>query len=192
MKTKLLLLITFTMLFSTMKTQAQTPEGKKILIVYFSQSGNTEIIARQIQKATDGDIFRLETATPYPKEYQALVDQAKKEIEAGYKPALKEKAVNPESYDIIFAGSPSWWSTIAPAVSTFLSAYDFAGKTIIPFITHEGSRMGRAGADIKKLSPGATVLAGLPVRGSSVQSAGPEVNKWVNETLKTIASQDMQ
>lgn len=190
MTTKLLLLISFTMLFSTMNTQAQTPESKKILIVYFSQSGNTETIARQIQKAAGGDIFRLETAIPYPEKYQTLVDQAKKEIEAGYKPALKDKAVNPEPYDIIFLGSPSWWSTIAPAVSSFLSAYDFAGKTIIPFITHEGSRMGRAVADIKKLAPGATVLEGLPIRGSSVQSAGPEVHKWIKETLKTLAPRD--
>lgn len=181
MTTKLLLLISFIMLFSTMNTEAQTPKGKKILIVYFSQSGNTETIAHQIKNATGGDIFRLETATPYPGEYRALIDQAKKEIEAGYKPALKEKAVNPEPYDIIFIGSPSWWSTIAPAISTFLSEYDFAGKTIIPFITHEGSRMGRAVSDIKKLVPGATVQEGLPIRGSSVRTAAPEVNKWLKE-----------
>ena len=182
MKSTLIFLTIFTLLFSTMNTHAQTQGNKKILIVYFSQSGNTEVIARQIKEAAGGDIFRLETVTPYPKAYQALVDQAKKEIEAGYKPTLKGEVVNPESYDIIFIGSPSWWSTIAPAVSTFLSEHDLSGKTIAPFITHEGSRMGRAVADIKKLAPGATVLEGLPVRGSSVRSAGPEVNKWLKET----------
>ena len=69
--------------------------------------------------------------------------------------------------------------TIAPPVATFLSSYDLSGKTIAPFMTHEGSRMGHSEADIKKLCAGATLLPGLPVRGGSVQEAAPEVAKWL-------------
>ena len=67
---------------------------------------------------------------PYPNSYNAVVDQAKKEIQAGYKPALQSTLDRIESYDTIFVGSPNWWSTIAPPVATFLSEYDLSGKTI--------------------------------------------------------------
>ena len=61
---------------------------------------------------------------------------------------------------MIYIGSPCWWSTVAPPVATFLAAHDFTGKTLIPFMTHEGSRMGRSEADIRRLCPGATVRSG--------------------------------
>ena len=108
-----------------------------------------------------------------------FLDQAKKEVNSGFKPALKSKPENLGKYDIIFVGSPCWWYTIAPPVATFLSSYDLSGKTIAPFMTHEGSRMGHSEADIKKLCAGATLLPGLPVRGGSVQEAAPEVAKWL-------------
>ena len=74
---------------------------------------------------------------------------------------------------------------MAPPVATFLSSYDFTGKTIVPFMTHEGSRMGRYASDIKKLCPKAKILEGLPVRGSNVKEAKGDVNKWLRE-IKVI------
>ena len=164
-----------------MNVQAQLSADKKILVAYFSQSGNTQEIANQIKSATGADIFIIQPVTAYPSDYQTLVDQAKKEVNAGFKPALKSKVDNIDSYDIIFVGSPNWWSRIAPPVATFLSGYDFSGKTIVPFITHEGSRMGRSVADIKKLCPNSTILEGFPVRGSSVKNAQKEVNMWIKK-----------
>lgn len=152
---------------------------KKILVVYFSHSGNTREIAKQIKLATGGDIFEIVPVKPYPTEYRAVVDQAKKEINANFRPELKTKVDNIGSYDIIFVGSPNWWSTIAPPVATFLASYDFTGKTIVPFMTHEGTRMGHSEADIQKLCPKSTVLKGLPVRGRSVKEAKPDVEKWL-------------
>lgn len=181
MKTKIFLLGVIIMLISGMNVQAQLSADKKILVAYFSQSGNTQEIANQIKSATGADIFIIQPVTAYPSDYQTLVDQAKKEVNAGFKPALKSKVDNIDSYDIIFVGSPNWWSTIAPPVATFLSGYDFSGKTIVPFITHEGSRMGRSVADIKKLCPNSTILEGLPVRGSSVKNAQKEVNMWIKK-----------
>ena len=144
---------------------AQTAKApKKMLVAYFSHSGNTRTVAEQIREATGADIFEIEPAAAYPTNYQAVVDQAKKEVNSGFKPALKSKPENLGKYDIIFVGSPCWWYT---------------GKTIAPFMTHEGSRMGHSEADIKKLCAGATLLPGLPVRGGSVQEAAPEVAKWL-------------
>lgn len=182
MKTHFILLLLTTILLTNMKMQAQlSPETRKILVVYFSHSGNTREIANQIKNATGADIFEIQPLKPYPTEHQAVVDQAKKEINAGYKPALKTKPENIGAYDVIFAGSPNWWTTIAPPVAAFLSGYDLSGKTIVPFITHEGSRMGHSASDIKKICPESTVLDGLPVRGSHVKEAQKEVTKYLRE-----------
>ena len=186
MRTRSFLIAIVAMLLSGIGMQAQSASpSKKILVVYFSHSGNTKEIANQIKELTGGDIFEIQPAKAYPSDYQACVDQAKKEINANYKPTLKTKLKNISSYDMIFVGSPCWWATMAPPVATFLSSYDFTGKTIVPFMTHEGSRMGRYASDIKKLCPKAKILEGLPVRGSNVKEAKGNVNKWLRE-IKVI------
>lgn len=154
---------------------------KKILVVYFSHSGNTKIVAQQIQDAAGADIFEIKPGNAYPTDYHTVVDQAKKEINSGYKPALKNKVDNISQYDIIIVGSPNWWATIAPPVSTFLSSYNFEGKTIVPFITHEGSGLGRAVSDIKKLCSKSTLLEGIAIRGGSVKKANAEVTSWLKK-----------
>jgi len=184
MKTKSLLLaiIIFLCMSDTRVNAQSASENKKILIVYYSlRNGNTRIIAEHIQKNVGGNIFRIETVNAYPAEYRNVTDQAKKELQSGYRPPLKNKVTNLDQYDIIYLGSPNWWNTIAPAVMTFLEGYNFEGKTIVPFITHEGSRLGASVNDIKKLAPKATVLKGLPIRGGSVNDAMPDVQKWLKE-----------
>jgi flavodoxin len=182
MKTKLFLLTIMIMSISSIDLQAQASSASnKILVAYFSHSGNTRVIAQQIREATGGYIFEIQPVKDYPDDYQTVVEQAKKEINSNYKPALKTKVKNIESYDVIFIGSPCWWGTIAPPVATFLSSYNLQGKTIIPFMTHEGSRMGHSVSDIKKLCPKSTILEGLPINGSYVKSAHNDVMKWLRE-----------
>lgn len=154
---------------------------KKILIAYFSRTGNTREMARQIQKATGGDIFEIVPLKPYPAAYQDVVEQAKKEIKAGFKPELKTKLKDISKYDVIFVGSPNWWSTIAPPVTAFLASYDLSGKTVIPFVTHGGGGMAHCEADVKKLCPKSKFLKGLAVNGRSVKNAQDEINEWLRE-----------
>lgn len=190
MKNVVILLLTLMMMATTMKAEtssspttapATAPARKKILVAYFSHSGNTREIANQIKELADADIFEIVPVEPYPRNYNAVVDQAKKELAADYRPALKGKLPDMESYEVIFVGSPNWWSTIAPPVMTFLSSYDLKGKTLVPFITHEGSRMGKSVQDVKRLSPGATVLDGQSFWGSQVKSARDDVRKWLRD-----------
>lgn len=151
----------------------------KTLVVYFSHSGNTRVVAERIARATGADLCEIVPAKPYPTDYRTVVDQAKREIEAGYRPALAAGAPDPQNYDVVFVGSPCWWYTIAPPIATWLAAHDFSGKRIIPFMTHEGSRMGHSEQDIRELCSGATVAEGLPVRGGAVSDSAPAVEKWL-------------
>lgn len=164
-----------------MNTNAQTTTTteKKMLIIYYSWGGNTRHLAQEIQKATGADLVEITPDKAYPNDYQAVVDQAKKEINAGYKPTLKTKVNHIEQYDVIFIGSPNWWSTIAPPVATFLSDYDLSDKTIVPFMTHGGGRWGHSIADLKKLCPSSTFLEGYAVNGSRVKENSQEVTKWL-------------
>ena len=132
-------------------------------------SGNTSKIAAQIHEKVGGDTYEIVIEEPYTPNYYKLIDQAKKEQNDNYRPKLTGKAINMGSYDVIFLGYPNWWGTMPMAVFNFLEEYDFSGKTIIPFCTHEGSALGRSITDIKKVSSKATVLDGLAVRAQDAK-----------------------
>jgi flavodoxin len=159
--------------------------AKKIHVAYFSHSGNTLEIANQIHENVDGDIFEIVTVDPYPSDYNKVVKQAKQEQESGYKPTLKTKIENIESYEVVFIGYPNLCGTIPRPVATFLSEYDLSGKTIVPFCTHEGSCLGRSITDLTKLCRQSTILDGLAVRGRDVKNAQIEVSKWLRKIAMT-------
>jgi flavodoxin len=158
---------------------------KKILVVYFSHSGNTREIAEQIQKKVGGDIFEIQAVKPYPHDYDAVVEQARQELKSNYKPALKTRIDNIRTYDVIFIGYPNWWGTFPAPVRTFLSEYDFSGKTIVPFCTHEGSGLGRSVSDISKLCPKSTLLDGVAIWGRDVKTSQNKVSEWLRKNRIT-------
>ena len=153
--------------------------AEQILVVYFSRSGNTRKIAGLIHLEVGGTIHEIEPEVPYPNSYDAVVDQAEKEIRAGYKPALRSTLDDVESYDTVFVGSPNWWGTIAPPVATFLSEYDLSGKTIVPFCTHGGGGLGRIGTDIAKRCPQSTTLTRFEINVSRTRNAQAKVTAWL-------------
>lgn len=186
MKTKLILLNLLIMITSCAHSQTPTStNGKKILVIYFSHSGNTRAIAEQIKNATGADIFEIQPVNDYPKDYKAVVDQAKKEINSNYKPELKTKIENIGQYDVIFIRSPNWCSTVAPPVNSFLSVYDLSGKTIVPFMTHGGGGLGHSIADLKKLCPNSTFLEGIAISDRSIKDSQNEILKWLQQ-IKVI------
>jgi flavodoxin len=144
---------------------AQNQGSKKILIAYFSHGGNTRVVAEILQKEIGGDIFEIKTVQKYPQEYNPLIDIAKREQEANTRPSLATKVDDMSAYDTIFLGYPNWWGTMPIALFSFLEQYDFAGKTIIPFCTHGGRRLGSSVRDIERLCPEAIILEGLALDG---------------------------
>jgi flavodoxin len=151
----------------------------KILVAYFSWGGNTRTIAEWIHQSVGGDLFEIKTVKPYPKEYGSTTEVAKQEQESNARPVLATRINDMNSYDVVFLGYPNWWGTLPMALFTFLEQYDFSGKTLIPFCTHEGSALGQSVSDIKKLAPRSTVLKGLAIRGGSVNGARNDVNAWL-------------
>jgi flavodoxin len=154
--------------------------GRKILITYFSRTGNTREIANQIHEIVGGEIIELQTVKPYPEDYEAIKKQAMQELDSGFKPELKTKVKEIRSYDVIFVGTPIWWSTMSTPVKSFLSQYDLSGKTIVPFVTHGGSGLGRSISDIQALCPHSTILDGLAVWGKEAKTARNDVSAWVH------------
>ncbi len=132
------LLTLFGFQVSAQQTPVTSDSEQKILIAYYSVSGNTEQVAEAIQKDIGGDLYQIKTVSAYPTIKKELLSQAKREISIGYRPKLKTPLPDISQYDIVFVGSPCWWGTIAPAVSSFISDKRLAGKTVVPFITHSG------------------------------------------------------
>jgi flavodoxin len=172
--------------------------GKNILVTYFSRRGNnyvgenivdlpvgnTEVVAKMIHEIMGGDVFRIESATPYPADYTETTEVAQKELREKARPKLTSHVKDMDPYNTIFLGYPNWWGTFPRPVASFLTGYDFAGKTIAPFCTHEGSGLGRSVEEIKQLCPQSTVLEGLAIRGQNAKNAKNEVSEWLQK-LKT-------
>lgn len=152
----------------------------KILIVYYSHSGNTEHIAKLIQAQTNGTLFKIQPQNDYPISYNSVLKQALKEIKEGFRPQLKNKIDFLENYNILFVGTPNWWNTIAPPVSTFLSQSNLSDKIIIPFCTSGSGGVKNIMCDIKKLCPNSKILDAFQAYDSDSIGA-IEIALWLKE-----------
>ncbi|HAB00944.1 MAG TPA: flavodoxin [Ruminococcaceae bacterium] len=141
--------------------------------------GNTEVAAGIIRELTGADMFKIEQKKPYSKSYNECIEEAKNDQQRNTRPELKAYPESLDAYDVIYLGYPNYWSTMPMAVFTFLEHFDFRGKTIKPFCTHEGSGMGRSVSDIRSLCPRAIVKDGLAIHGADVQRAKKEIEGWV-------------
>lgn len=164
---------------------------KKMLVVYYSWSnGNTKQIAEQLAKATGAELAEIDTVQPYTGSYDEVVDQGQREVNAGYKPEIKPLTVNIQDYDVIAIGTPTWWYTMAPAVLTFLSAQDFTGKTVIPFMTN-GGWPGHVIKDMKANCKGAEFAYEMEIQfdstgGAHLETPEKKIDAWIEAVKKDI------
>lgn len=152
---------------------------KKVLVVYFSFSGNTKFVAQKIQNKTGADIFEIKTIKKYPNSYNETVEIAKEEIQKNI-PVEIEGKIDITPYDVIFIGTPAWWYTMAPAVKTFILNNNFEGKTIVPFVTHGGGGGYRIKEEMQEYAKNASVKNALVVAGRGNFNLDKEIDNWLS------------
>ena len=164
---------------------------KKLLIAYYSWSnGNTENIAKMLQKEVGGDLVRIDTVVPNEGSYDDVVNQGQKEVQHGYEPEIQPLGVDIADYDVIAIGTPTWWYTMAPAVLTFLHTQDFTGKTVIPFMTN-GGWPGHVIEDMKAACKGADTVCNMQIQfdstgGSKLETPQKQIDQWIQEVSKVL------
>lgn len=154
--------------------------GKKILVAYFSWSGNTKAVAEEIHKQVGGDIVEIVSATPYSETYSVTVAKAKAEQAANARPAISTKIADFDKYDVVFLGYPNWWGSFPMPVATFVETYKLDGKTVAPFFTHGGGGEQRCLSDLQKLTPNAKFTQDLVLSGSSAKNAQGQIKSWLD------------
>lgn len=141
------------------KTEKAMPQNSahKVLVAYFSATGNTRRAAEDLAKAMGGDLYEITPETPYTAEDLDWRDSSSRSTlemkDLSSRPAIKSGKLDVADYDVIFVGFPIWWYTAPTIVNTFLESYDFSGKTMIPFATSGGSTIDKSNADLKAAYP---------------------------------------
>lgn len=160
-------------------TETTIKENTKILVAYYSNSGNTEAMAKEIQNQTGADIFEITRES----EYSNMYEEAKAEIDNNERPEVANMPENLDEYDIIFIGYPIWWDTTPAMINTFLENYDLSNKTIIPFCTSSSDGIEGSMESTEKSASNANILEGLRLSGGSAnnQSGKDEITNWLKE-----------
>lgn len=179
-------LLSVLMLVCAIFTNAKAEEtNDKILVAYFSATGNTKVVAEKLAAAINADLFEIVPEQLYTSDdLNWQNNQSRSSIEMGDKssrPQIASKIEDISQYNIVFVGSPIWWGREPSIMDTFIESYDFADKTIIPFVTSGSSDIGDYGANLQALAPNAKVLTGK--RFPNDVSA-EELKVWADEQMQ--------
>lgn len=164
----------------------------RLLVVYYSLSGNTERIAKRLAYRYDAErVVKIETVAPYTGSYDDIVDQGKREVESGYQPEIRlidaesgeAATLDLDEFDAIAIGTPTWWYTYAPAVAAFLKMFDWNERVVIPFQTHGGWK-GHVMGDFKKACVGVVLRDKFDIQfdstgGRTRVTPDSEIDKWI-------------
>lgn len=171
----------------------------KALVLYYSQFGSTEQVAKEMAAQLGADIASFDVVNPYDCTYQETIERCMKERSQGFVPCLAPLSVDLSAYDVVFLGYPIWFGTYAPPVAALLSAFDFSGKTIVPFCTFGSGGLNTSSDALKAALPSADVREGYGVRTARVSKAPEEIRAFlVNgayikgkaEVLEPFSAQD--
>jgi len=162
------------------QSRARTaPAASRILVAYFTRTGNTQVIARQVGRAFDADLFAIDPANPYPEDYEETVAQAVRERDSGFRPPLKTVVPDIGSYEVVFLGFPIWGETAPPVIRSFLTQHDLSGKALVPFITHGGYGQGRSMNVVKEHAAGARILNPFVMEADQERRTLMQVSQWL-------------
>lgn len=141
--------------------------------------GNTSKAAKILAQMVGADLFEVKQKNPYSAVYKECVAAAVADWKANARPEIAETMASIDAYDEVFVGYPIYCGTMPMALCTFLEQFDWTGKTIHPFCTHEGSRLGKSMATVENCCKGATIGEGLAIRGSEAENAKDAFEGWL-------------
>ena len=161
-------------------SEAET-EGSKILVAYFSATGNTESVAQKLAEGLVADLYEIVPETPYTSDdlnYSDSNSRSSVEMDdPDARPAISGAVENMEQYDVVLIGYPIWWGEAPRIMSTFMESYDFSGKTLAAFCTSSSSGFGRSDSALREAADSASWLDGIRFSGGA--SSG-EILEWAN------------
>ncbi len=152
----------------------------------YIEKGNTAIMAALIGEMTGGDLFEITTIKPYPEDYASMLQVAQEEINTDARPELATVVENIADYDVIFIGYPIWHGRMPQAIYSFIESHSLAGKTVIPFNTHEGSGQSGTQEVLENALPDCTVLQGLAVQGKTAQENEARTRELLSGWLEDL------
>ena len=194
-------LISLLLIVAFITMGASLAEGA--LVTYFShagenynvgviEEGNTAKLAKVIAEQTGADLFEIVPVVDYPQSYDECLEVATAEQREGARPEYVGDVENWEQYDTVFIGYPIWWGEIPNIVYTFMEKHDFAGKTVIPFNTHEGSGQSGTVSEITASAPGAEMLDGIAIQGKTAQEDADQTRELLADWLDRIGLPDIR
>jgi len=182
--------------------EPEIPEdtGPNVLVAYFSQyaflkdnaravdgvssasivPGDVERIAGMIQDNTEADLFQIIAADPYPADYDDTAERARQEMNENARPSLTQSVESMDRYDVVYLGYPVWGGSFPLPVATFLESYDFSGKTIVPFCTHEGFVSEDIWEQFEIMAPEAELLEGYAINLLNSRPSAESIMDWLN------------
>ena len=163
------------------KTQNEGSQAPKVLVLYYSQTSNTKIVAQEIATQLDADMEEIVAVQPYDGDFNATIERCLQEQEQGVLPEIKPISAKLSEYDIIFIGYPVWFGTYAPPVATFLKQNDLSGKTLVPFCTFGSGGLASSSIEMAKAQPNAHMLSGYGVRAARLSAAPKEIEQYLKE-----------
>ena len=157
-------------------------EAQKVLVLYYSQTSNTEAVAREIATRLGADMEAIVPVNPYDGDFQATIDRCIQEREQGVIPEIQPVKADLAKYDVIFLGYPIWFGTYAPPVTAFLNQVDLSGKTVVPFCTFGSGGLYSSECDLAEQQPNAKLLPGYGVRAARLEAMPEEVDEFLKSS----------
>ena len=179
MKKVIMLFAAVTMMVAAVSCNQNTKKVPKMLIVYYSQTSNTKVVADEIQHLSGADVEVVIPVNPYSGTYQETIERSAKEREEGILPEIEPLKANLADYDVIFLGYPIWFGTYAPPIATLLSKIDLNGKKVVPFCTFGSGGLESSVNDLKAKFPNAEILEGYGVRAARLDAVPYEVDQFL-------------
>ena len=161
--------------------------GSRILVAYFSRSGNTRVVAGLIHRALSTDLFEIRPASAYPEGYLETVEQARQERDRGVEPELAAKISEMATYHTLYLGFPIWGETAPPIIRSFLKAHDLSERTVIPFVTHGGYGLGNSQSVLATHAAKARLQRGFSMQADQERQTMDRVTSWLRD-IKAVES----